>query len=75
MDDMVTDADRDAQEMCLRLTSEINRVAWQRRTEWNGAVKIVASAMKEAVKKEVAIWESVRVTFLQAFFPEEDTGN
>jgi len=75
MDDMVTDADRDAQEMCLRLTSEINRVAWQRRTEWNGAVKIVASAMKEAVTEEVAIWESVRETFLQAFFPEEDTGN
>lgn len=70
MDDMATDAVTEAAEICEVLKSEVNRVAWQRRTEWNGAVKVVASAMKEAVTERVAIWESVRESFLQAF-PEE----
>jgi hypothetical protein len=70
MDELAVDAVQEADEIGQRLKSEINRVAWQRRTEWHGAVKVVASAMKEAVSERVAIWESVRETFLQAF-PDE----
>jgi hypothetical protein len=70
MDELASDANQEAQEICVRLKSEVNRVAWQRRTEWHGAVKVVASAMKEAATERAAIWESVRESFLQAF-PEE----
>jgi hypothetical protein len=67
MDELAVDAVQEADEIGQRLKSEINRVAWQRRTEWHGAVKVVASAMKEAATERVAIWESVRESFLQAF--------
>jgi hypothetical protein len=72
MDELAVDAVQEADEIGQRLKSEINRVAWQRRTEWHGAVKVVASAMKEAATERVAIWESVRESFLQAF-PEEES--
>jgi hypothetical protein len=72
MDELAVDAVQEADEIGQRLKSEINRVAWQRRTEWHGAVKVVASAMKEAATERVAIWESVRESFLQAF-PEEQS--
>lgn len=70
MDQVATDAVREADEVALRLKSEVNRVAYMRRTEWHAATKVVASAMKEAVSERVAIWTSVRESFLQAF-PEE----
>ena len=66
-DELATDAVREAVEIGDRLKSEINRVAWQRRKEWSGAVKVVASAMKEALTERVAIWESVRESFMQTF--------
>jgi hypothetical protein len=74
MDELASDAVQEAEEVGQRLKSEINRVAWQRRTEWHGAVKVVASAMKEAATERAAIWESVRESFLQAF-PEEQSSS
>lgn len=69
-DSLASDAVQECNEIGRRVKSEVNRIAWQRRQEWKAAVKVVASACKEAVTENVAIWESVRESFLQTF-PEE----
>lgn len=66
-DEIAVDAVQECAEVGERLKSEVNRIAWQRRTEWNAAVKVVASAMKEATSEKLSIWESVREQYLQAF--------
>ena len=66
-DEMAVGAVQEAQEIGLVLKGEVNRVAYQRRTEWSKSMKVVASAMKEASAERVAIWESTRENFLQAF--------
>jgi len=66
-DEIAVDAVRECEEIGERLKLEVNRIAWQRRTEWNAAVKVVASAMKEATSERLAIWESVREQYLQAY--------
>ena len=71
-DTYATDAVQECEEIGQRLKSEVNRIAWQRKTEWNQSVKIIASAMKEASTERVAIWESVRESFFQTF-PELNT--
>jgi hypothetical protein len=71
MDAMATDTVQECEEIGQRLKSEINRVAYDRRTTWNQSVKVMASAMKEGLSERVAIWESVQQSFLQAF-PEYD---
>ena len=69
-DALASDAVQECNEIGHRIKSEVNRIAWHRRQEWKAAVKVVASANKEAITENVAIWESVRESFLQAF-PEE----
>jgi hypothetical protein len=71
-DDVAVDAVMECEEIGRRLKSEVNRIAWLRQTEWKQSVKVIASAMKEATTERVAIWESVRENFLQAF-PEMNT--
>lgn len=72
MDDMAIDAGQECEEVGQRLKSEVHRIAQTRRGEWSASVKIVASAMKEALSERVAIWETVQENFLQAF-PEYNT--
>ena len=67
MDEIAVDAEKECEEIGARLKTEVNRVAWQRRTEWASAVKVIASAMKEATSERLAIWESVRGSYLTAF--------
>lgn len=74
MDDFATDAGQECEEIGRRLKQEVNRIAWNRKIEWNASVKVIASAMKEAVTERVAIWETVRDNFLTAF-PEYKEGN
>jgi hypothetical protein len=69
-DSLISDSVQECNEIGHRIKSEVNRIAWHRRQEWKAAVKVVASANKEAVSENVAIWESVRESFLQVF-PEE----
>lgn len=69
-DNLASDAVQECNEIGRRLKSEVNRIAWHRRQEWKAAVKVVASANKEAISENVAIWESVRESFLQAY-PQE----
>jgi PX domain len=66
-DEMAVNAVREAEEIGHVLKLEVNRVAFGRRTEWSKSMKVVASAMKEASTERVAIWESTRQSFLQAF--------
>jgi hypothetical protein len=66
-DELAVNAVREAQEIGQTIKSEVNRVAFERRTEWSKSMKVVASAMKEASTERVAIWESTRESFLQAF--------
>jgi hypothetical protein len=49
------------------LKSEVNRVAFQRRTEWSKSMKVLCSALKEAAAEHKSIWESTRENFLQAY--------
>jgi len=50
-----------------RLKEEVNRISYDRRTEWNKSMKVICSAMKEASTEQVSIWEATRESFLQAF--------
>jgi predicted nucleic acid-binding Zn ribbon protein len=67
MDDMANDAGHECEEIGQRVKAEVHRVAQMRRAEWSASVKIVASAMKEALTERVAIWESVRENFFQTY--------
>lgn len=67
MDDMAHDAGHECEEIGQRLKAEVHRVAQTRRAEWSASVKIVASAMKEALTERVAIWESVQENFYQTY--------
>ena len=58
---------QECDEIGRRLSSEINRVSFERRTQWNQSVKVMASALKEGLSERVAIWEATRESFLQAF--------
>jgi hypothetical protein len=53
----------EAEEIGELLKSEINRVAVQRRTEWNISMKTIASSMKEACSERHAIWQSTLEAF------------
>lgn len=65
----------ECEEIGRRLKQEVHRIALQRRQDWNAAVKVVASSCKEAVSERVAIWTSVRESFLQAFPEYSDSVN
>merc|ERR1711939_1286326 len=55
---MANDIRGEAEEIAVRLKSEIHRVAIVRRTQWNASMKTIASSMKEACAERLAIWES-----------------
>jgi len=74
-DDLAIDAVQECEEIGKRLKEEVNRIAWNRKVEWNGSVKVIASAMKEAVTERVAIWETVRENFLQTFPEYNESSN
>jgi hypothetical protein len=56
----------DADQIGARLTSEIHRVAIERRVQWNASMKTIASSMKEACTERLAIWESTLEALTQA---------
>jgi hypothetical protein len=66
-DNMAVNAVRECDEIGERLKREVNRVSFSRRMDWSKSMKVIASYMKEAAAERVAIWESTRDTFLQAF--------
>ena len=67
MDPMSNDAFAECEEIGRRLQSEVQRITWQRQTEWKSSVKVIASAMKEAATERVAIWQGVLDSFHQTF--------
>lgn len=66
-DTVASDAVVECEEIGRRLQSEVQRIAWQRQTEWKSSVKVIASAMKEATSERVAIWQGVLESFEQTF--------
>lgn len=69
-DKVAVDAVHDCDQIGQRLKAEVNRVAFERRTEWSKSIKIIASSMKEAATERAAVWEATRDAFYQAF-PED----
>ncbi|KAL3938872.1 MAG: hypothetical protein SGBAC_006295 [Bacillariaceae sp.] len=57
----------EADEIGARLKSEINRIAVQRRIQWNASIKTIASSMKEASSERHAIWQSTLEAFQESF--------
>ncbi|CAJ1955311.1 unnamed protein product [Cylindrotheca closterium] len=57
----------EADEIGARLKSEINRIAVQRRIQWNASIKSIASSMKEASSERHAIWQSTLEAFQESF--------
>lgn len=57
----------EADEIGARLKSEINRIAVQRRTQWNTSIKTIARSMKEASSERHAIWQSTLESFQENF--------
>eukprot|EP00980_Cylindrotheca_fusiformis_P016254 scaffold4829_cov129-Cylindrotheca_fusiformis.AAC.14 len=68
-DDFALGAVGEADEIGARLKSEINRIAVQRRTEWNASMKSIARSMKEACSERHAIWQSTLDAFQESHPP------
>jgi len=66
-DEMATEAAKEADEVALRLQSEVGRIGSIRVREWDGGMRIVASGMKEACAENAAIWEAALDCFKREF--------
>lgn len=68
-DEFATEIGREADEIAVRLQSEVGRVGAARVREWDSAMKVVASGMKEACSENASIWETALERFRQEFGP------
>ena len=68
-DEFATEIGREADEIAARLQSEVGRVGAARVREWDSAMKIVASGMKEACSENASIWETALERFRQELGP------
>jgi hypothetical protein len=66
-DDLAVDAVTQCENIGAILKSEVNRISFDRRTEWSKSMKVICSAMKEASTEQVSVWEATREAFLQHF--------
>ncbi|KAL9180343.1 hypothetical protein ACHAXT_008313 [Thalassiosira profunda] len=66
-DEMAVEAGREADEIAARLQSEVGRIGAIRVREWDGGMRVVASAMREACAENAAIWESALEAFAREF--------
>lgn len=66
-DEMATEAAREAEEVAMRLRSEVGRIGSIRVREWDGGVRAVACGMKEACGENAAIWEAALECFKRDF--------
>ncbi|KAL7520559.1 hypothetical protein ACHAWX_005276 [Stephanocyclus meneghinianus] len=73
-DEMATEAAREAEEVASRLQSEVGRIGAIRVSEWDGAMKVMATAMKEGCAENAAIWEAALEAFKRDF-PEVHVPN
>lgn len=68
-DEFATEIGREADEIAARLQSEVGRVGAARVREWDSAMKVVASGMKEACSENASIWETALERFRQELGP------
>ena len=73
-DEMANDAVHSCERVAQVLKDEVNRIAYERRSEWSKSMKVLASSLKESCSEQRAIWEATHESFLQAF-PEFDVQN
>mmetsp|Transcript_5594 Transcript_5594/g.10045 ORF Transcript_5594/g.10045 Transcript_5594/m.10045 type:complete len:776 (+) Transcript_5594:139-2466(+) len=66
-DEMATEAGREAEEVALRLQTEVGRIGAIRVREWDSSMKVIASGMKEACAENAAVWESALEAFKREF--------
>jgi hypothetical protein len=62
-DEMATEAAKEADEVAIRLRSEVGRIGALRVKEWDSSMKVIASGMKEACSENAAIWEAALEAF------------
>ena len=67
MDEYATESAREADEVAMRLQSEVARIGSLRVQEWDSSMKVIASGMKEACAENAAIWESALEAFKKEF--------
>ena len=66
-DEMATEAGREAEEVALRLQTEVGRIGLICVREWDSSMKVIASGMKEACAENAAVWESALEAFKREF--------
>lgn len=66
-DEMATEASREADDVAVRLQTEVGRIGSIRVREWDASMKVIASGMKEACAENAAIWESALEAFKREF--------
>jgi len=66
-DEMATEAGREADDVAMRLQTEVGRIGAARAREWDMSMKVVASGMKEACGENASIWESALEAFRREF--------
>ena len=62
-DEMATEASKEADEVAMRIQSEVGRIGNIRVREWDASMKVIASGMKEAHAENASIWESALENF------------
>jgi hypothetical protein len=74
MDEIATETAKEADEIALRLQSEVGRIGSIRVREWDLAMRVVAGGMKEACAENAAIWEAALDCFKREF-PDVQVSN
>jgi hypothetical protein len=66
-DEMAAEASREADEVAMRLQTEVARIGSIRVREWDASMKVIASGMKESCAENACIWESALEAFRREF--------
>lgn len=66
-DEMASEASREADDVAMRLQTEVGRIGATRVREWDASMKVVAGGFKEACAENAAIWEGALEAFKREF--------
>ncbi|KAL3789457.1 hypothetical protein ACHAWO_002786 [Cyclotella atomus] len=73
-DEIATETAKEADEIALRIQSEVGRIGCIRVREWDGGMRVIARGMKEAYAENAAIWEAALDCFKREF-PDVQVSN
>ena len=66
-DEFAAEASREADEVAIRLQTEVGRIGSIRIKEWDASMKVIASGMKESCAENACIWENALEAFRREF--------